>query len=83
MSDRRSFLATSVLASAATFLAARTATPLHGAANTSKDDDVIGHGDFRYRVHKDWAQINPFQVHLDNCHEMVQDSEGAVGNDWR
>ena len=85
MSDRRSFLATSVLASAATLLATRTATPLH-AANSSDDGDLIGHGDFRYRVHKNWAQINPFRVHLDNCHEMVQDSKGRlvmIGDDPR
>lgn len=49
-------------------------------------ESIIGHGDFRYRVHKDWAQINPFSTFIDNCHEMVVDSKGRlvmIGDDPR
>lgn len=52
----------------------------------SDDQGIIGHGDFRYKVDKEWAIINPFRTFIDNCHEMVQDSEGRlimVGDDPR
>ena len=53
---------------------------------SSPEDHIVGHGDFRYRVDKKWAHINPFQISLDNCHEMVQDSKGRlimIGDDPR
>lgn len=41
-------------------------------ANTA--DDIIGHGDFRYRVHRTWGDLNPSTTPVKNCHEMVMDS---------
>jgi len=38
---------------------------------------VIGHGDFRYKVEKDWAQLSPKHP-VNDCHEMVQDSKGRI-----
>lgn len=87
MSDRRSFLKTGAVASAATAMFAHTLPLVHAASGDAPGDDgLVGHGDFRYRVHKEWTQVNPFRIHLDNCHEMVQDSKGRlvmVGDDPR
>ncbi|MEM6963642.1 MAG: 6-bladed beta-propeller [Bacteroidota bacterium] len=44
----------------------------------SSDDLIIGHGDFRYKVIKDWAKISPQFTPLFNCHEMVMDSKGRL-----
>ena len=44
----------------------------------SLSDEVIGHGDFRYRVHKDWGNLDPSQTPVNNCHEMVQDAKGRL-----
>lgn len=41
-------------------------------------EEVIGHGDFRYRVHKEWGNLNPSTTPVKNCHEMVMDSKGRL-----
>lgn len=84
MTDRRSFLKAGAIASVATFAMSNAANAR--ADDDSPDDGLIGHGDFRYRVNKDWAQINPFKTFIDNCHEMVQDRQGRlvmIGDDPR
>ncbi|QDT03773.1 hypothetical protein K227x_21580 [Rubripirellula lacrimiformis] len=87
MPNRRTFLKTSLMASAATAAFSPSANLVHAAANdVPADENLIGHGDFRYRVNKDWAQVNPFRFPIDNCHEMVQDSKGRlvmIGDDPR
>lgn len=45
---------------------------------------IIGHGDFKYRVHKDWGVLDRSRTPVKNCHEMVMDSQGRlimVGDD--
>ncbi|WDQ18499.1 peptidylglycine monooxygenase [Rhodopirellula sp. P2] len=87
MSDRRSFLKTGVVASAGAAALAQSATLVSAAEkDVAAESNLIGHGDFRYRVQKDWAQVNPVQTPIDNCHEMVQDSQGRlvmIGDDPR
>ncbi|MCR9200185.1 MAG: hypothetical protein NXI04_16240 [Planctomycetaceae bacterium] len=75
MSTRRHFLHAG--ASLAAGLFATTATNATG-LSSSEDNEIIGHGEFRYRVHKDWADVNPSDVPITNCHEMVQDSQGRL-----
>lgn len=41
-------------------------------------DKVIGHGNFRYRVEKGWADLDPARHPVKNCHEMVIDSNGRL-----
>ncbi|RYY53377.1 MAG: 6-bladed beta-propeller [Chitinophagaceae bacterium] len=36
--------------------------------------DIIGHGDFRYRVDATWGQLDPSVHPVKDCHEMVMDS---------
>jgi hypothetical protein len=44
----------------------------------SNEDDIIGHGEFRYKVNKTWGNLDPAQTPVFNCHEMVQDSKGRL-----
>ena len=44
----------------------------------TEPDEIIGHGDYRYRVHRNWGQQDPGLVPVNNCHEMVQDSAGRL-----
>ncbi|WP_442511410.1 peptidylglycine monooxygenase [Novipirellula sp. SH528] len=87
MSDRRSFIKSGVIASAATAALTQSVALVNAAASDEgSDSDLIGHGDFRYRVNKEWAQLNPFRTPIDNCHEMVQDAKGRlvmIGDDPR
>lgn len=47
-------------------------------SNEQYNDNLIGHGDFRYRVHKEWGNLNPSNTPVNNCHEMVMDSKGRL-----
>jgi hypothetical protein len=42
------------------------------------DEEIIGHGDFRYRVHQSWGNLDPAAHPVKNCHEMVMDSKGRL-----
>ena len=42
------------------------------------EDVIIGHGDHRYKVKKDWAKMSIQRNPLHNCHEMVMDSKGRL-----
>ena len=59
----------------------------HFNINSSKpklSDEIIGHGDFKYKVHKTWGNLDPSKTPVNNCHEMVMDSQGRlimVGDD--
>lgn len=47
-------------------------------------ETVIGHGDFKYKVHASWGDLDRTITPIKNCHEMVMDSKGRlimVGDD--
>ncbi len=48
------------------------------ASKTADAPVVIGHGEFRYRLNKKWSQADHTKVPLNNCHEMVQASDGRL-----
>lgn len=43
-----------------------------------KEPVILGHGDYQYRLHTDWAKIGAARNPLLNCHEMVMDSKGRL-----
>ncbi len=44
-----------------------------------KNDPVIGHGDFKYRIRLDWAAQNDLTRYpVNDCHEMVMDRLGRI-----
>ncbi|MFK7901156.1 MAG: 6-bladed beta-propeller [Cyclobacteriaceae bacterium] len=72
---RRDFIKTSGLALGATTV------PLFyinkGIAK-SKSEVIVGHGDFKYKVHKNWGIQDPSKFPVKDCHEMVMDSKGRL-----
>lgn len=83
MQGRRRFIKSGSVA-----LAAAAAAPLFaiGGRYQAPNDGLVGHNGFIYQVDNDWTEINHFKLHLDNCHEMVQDSKGRlimIGDDPR
>ncbi len=46
--------------------------------SSTADDIIVGHGDFKYKVHKGWAKISQQFTPLINCHEMVMDGSGRL-----
>ncbi len=75
--SRRNFLIRSGLMAGAVHL-----TGLTHAFNIinrkSLPEEIIGHGDFRYRVERDWCMADAQNHPVRNCHEMVEDSLGRL-----
>ncbi len=40
--------------------------------------EIIGHGDFTYRVDKEWGIQDPAKVPINDCHEMAMDGQGRI-----
>ncbi|GAB3648565.1 peptidylglycine monooxygenase-like protein [Echinicola sediminis] len=76
MNSRRKFIGNTALAMGAATLAPSWGFSLGN--KKIKEDTVVGHGDYRYRVHKDWAKIGMADTSILNCHEMVMDSKGRL-----
>ena len=47
-------------------------------AKPELDQEILGHGDFRYKVHKTWGNLDPVKNPIKNCHEMVMDKKGRL-----
>jgi hypothetical protein len=41
-------------------------------------EEIVGQGDFRYRVQLGWGDLDPARTPVNNCHEMVMDSRGRL-----
>lgn len=39
----------------------------------SSQNQILGHGDFRYKLDTPWGNLDPTKVPVVNCHEMVMD----------
>ncbi|MCM4166166.1 hypothetical protein KCTC52924_03089 [Arenibacter antarcticus] len=79
--NRRKFLGTTAKAAAGIFV-----VPHFNIINSKPKlhETIIGQGDFKYRIHKEWGNLDPSKTPVNNCHEMVMDSRGRmimVGDD--
>ncbi|MFY0598115.1 MAG: 6-bladed beta-propeller [Cyclobacteriaceae bacterium] len=73
--SRRNFIKTTALASVAVSLPTLGFNIIN---KPSLHEEIVGHGDFKYRVHKEWGNLNPATTPVKNCHEMVMDSKGRL-----
>ncbi len=76
MSSRRNFIKKTGLAGAAL-----TATPSFGfniLKKSQPEETLLGHGDYQYKLVKDWGKISSVRNPLLNCHEMQMDSKGRL-----
>jgi peptidylamidoglycolate lyase len=48
--------------------------PLAVLGQENRYDDIIGHGDYKYKINKQWGNLNPANYPVNDCHEMVMDS---------
>lgn len=73
LKTRREFLKTTALSGVAFSL------PAFNIINRPVlEEEIIGHGDFRYRAYKSWGNLDPNNTPVKNCHEMVMDSNGRL-----
>lgn len=74
--NRRSVLQSTLLA-----VSAGVASTFHIRAQSKTDPTdgiTIGHGDFRYRVDKQWSKASAATHPVKDCHEMVQSADGRL-----
>ena len=75
--SRRQFVQSSAAAAGAGFLLS--GFRFNVITSRSKlSEEVIGHGDYRYRVELGWGNLDPTRTPVKNCHEMVMDSRGRL-----
>lgn len=70
MTNRRQFLKRAGTLGAA---AGISSLSFHIAKFPQLEEEVIGHGNFKYRLERDWAKLRPEKTPVINCHEMVMD----------
>lgn len=81
MKSRRQFLRQTAVAAALPLagLSACAASRKAAEKSTPKLDKLaVGHGDFRYKVDKDWGTLDPRDHPVQHCHEMVMDSRDRL-----
>jgi peptidylamidoglycolate lyase len=66
MFTRRKFITAAGLSLPASMIAA------------DSNEQIVGHGDFKYRVDKKWAKADPKVLPVNDCHEMVQVPDGRL-----
>ncbi len=77
MTTRRNFLKTTLISGASAAAVAASGFTIMK-PKPKLGDQVIGHGDFRYRVHQSWGNLDRAKTPVNNCHEMVLDSKGRL-----
>lgn len=73
---RRIFIKKSIIAGAAGIV-----TPNHTFGIITKrsgSNEIVGHGDFQFTVDKEWGVQDPSKIPVNDCHEMVLDSQGRI-----
>lgn len=75
---RRNFIAKVASIGAAFPAMHAVGNPVGYLLNSNRKGEIVGHGDFRYRVDTHWGQLDPQKIPIDNCHEMVIDSKGRI-----
>ena len=73
--QRREFINLSTLVAGGTVLGSSAFNILQG---KQLGKEIIGHGDFKYRVVREWGNLNPSTTPVKNCHEMVSDKKGRL-----
>lgn len=52
--------------------------PFNIIAKTPSKGEIVGHGDFKYRVNREWGMLDSGKYPVKDCHEMVMDSKKRI-----
>ncbi|TMM56306.1 twin-arginine translocation signal domain-containing protein [Maribacter algarum] len=75
MQNRRKFLKkTAAAATAGIVLPNYT----FGIIHSKSEKEIVGHGAFKYTVDKEWGVQDPSKIPVNDCHEMVLDTQGRI-----
>ncbi|MFH6604551.1 6-bladed beta-propeller [Maribacter algicola] len=74
--SRRDFLKKSTIVAGATLAAPKYT---FGITHSTKNmGEIVGHGEFKYRVDKEWGVQDPSKIPVNDCHEMAMDHKGRI-----
>ncbi|MCB0519913.1 MAG: 6-bladed beta-propeller [Lewinellaceae bacterium] len=77
MSERRKFIEQSLAALTGTVLFPFGGNGMSGYFEKYKDI-ILGHNNFQYKIDLNWGALNHEFYPVNDCHEMVQDSQGRI-----
>jgi len=72
--NRRDFIQDASIVISGTLLT----KPISILAFDTTEDLVIGHGDYKYKVNKEWGALDPNKYPVNDCHEMVLDKKERI-----
>lgn len=72
--NRRDFIQDASIVLSGTLLT----KPISTLAFGTTEDLVIGHGDYRYKVNKEWGVLDLNKYPVNDCHEMVMDKKERI-----
>jgi peptidylamidoglycolate lyase len=72
--NRRAFIQDASIVMSGTLLT----KPIGTLAFCTTEDLVIGHGDYKYKVNKEWGALDPNRYPVNDCHEMVMDKKERI-----
>lgn len=72
--NRRDFIKRSALGYAALI----STPPIMASSMNNYDGEILGHGNFKYRLKLGWGNQDSSKFPVNNCHEMVQDRKGRL-----
>jgi hypothetical protein len=72
--NRRDFIQDASIVISGTLLT----KPISILAFDTTEDLVIGHGDYKYKVNKEWGALDPNKYPVNDCHEMVMDKKERI-----
>ena len=79
--NRRNFLTSSAIVAGGLITSgckSGTAKPETKSPLLTNDGHIVGHGDFKYKVDKQWAVQDAGKYPVHHCHEMVMDKKGRL-----
>ena len=75
---RRAFIQKSAVAAASLTTVAPFQNIFIQTKKIVEENPIVGHGDFKYRVDKEWGIQDPTQFPVNDCHEMILDKKNRI-----
>jgi len=76
--SRRSFLSGLATVSATALIPGSKSRAAETTYEDLKHDEILGQGDFKYRVNRYWGRLDRSQHPVNDCHGIIEDKQGRI-----
>ena len=76
--SRRTFLGGLASISASTLISPAKLKANHDQMSDLKHDEILGQGNFKYRVNRYWGRLERSQHPVNDCHGIIEDAAGRI-----